>query len=465
MIRKYFLLINTIALLTCIISSCSKKLDEPFPDTAIGEQQIRPADLPLLVKGAYSKIQGANSAQIYPIFDIFADDVISVQGGSTTFYNPQAYEACNPSPNDGFGNAFYYLGSYTAIGNANFIINYIRSRNLTEQNKELGEALGIRAFSYLRLVQAYKGVIITLGSNQDPAELKRSQNTEEEVYNLILTDLKDAEKILPSFSTANALSKEAIQLLLARIYLNKGDKAEAKRYAEAVITSAAVGLTTDFNSNFRYNNAGNKELLFRIVDGPLINTYDRTGMFPLFSPGLPYRRPSGATGNGQTWLNPDLVTSYETGDVRKGLLKNQVAKAVGREVTYLMKFSLDTLQEANSFVTYPQIRLSEAYLISAEADARQGLVNVTRYNELRVKRNVAPKTSADFAGANDFLAAIELERRKEFVGEGLRWQDMKRFGKALAFLASKGQNETRMFFPFPLAEINRNRTLIQNNGY
>jgi|GEM_PF-465397 len=465
MIRKYFLLINLLVFLAGTFSACSNKLDDPTPDTSIGEQTLKPADLPLLVKGAYSKIHGGWPSQTYPLFDIYADDIISVQGGSITRFNPAAYDACNPNPSDGFSNGFYYTGAYAAIGNANMVINYIRSRELTGQNKELGEALGIRGYSYLRLVEAYRGVIITLGSNEDPAEIKRPQNTEEEVYSRIITDLKDAAQLLPSFTTSDALSKEAVQLLLARIYLNRGDKVAAKQYAEAVIASPATALTDDFVSNFQYDNSGNKELLFRLVDGPVSSSYDRAGMFPLFSPGLPYRRPSGATGNGQTWLNADLVNAYETGDVRSGLFKQQLASSVGKVVTYLMKFSLDTLQEANSFVTYPQIRLSEAYLISAEADARQGLVNLTRYNEVRQKRNVPAKTAADIAGPTDFLHEIEMERRKEFVGEGLRWQDMKRFGKAIPFLSSKGRDETRLYLPFVTNELTRNPKLVQNKGY
>lgn len=465
MIRKFCFPLNIYVLFGCIFfSSCSKMLDDPFPDTSIGENQIRPADIPLLVNGAYSKLLGINN-QVYPLFDIYADDVISIQGGATTRYNPQTYEACNVSPSDGFSNGSYYNSAYTAIGNANFIINYIRSRNITSLNKELGEALAIRGFCYYRLVDAYKGVIITLGSNEDPANLKRPKNTEEEVFTRIFTDLTDAEKLLPSFTTANAMSKEAVQLLLARIHLNRGEKVEAKRYAEAVIGSAATELSSDFTSNFRYENAGNREILFRFVEGPASFGYDRAGMFPLYSPGLPYRRPTGATGNGQTWLNPDLVNAYEPGDSRAGMLKEQFASGAGKLVTYLMKFSTDTLQQANAFVAYPLIRLSEAYLISAEVDARDGVVNVTRYNELRQKRNLAAKDENDFTDAGAFLQEVEWERRKELVGEGLRWQDMKRFGKAVSFLASKGQDATRLIMPFPNSELIRNPILEQNDGY
>ncbi|WP_127129712.1 RagB/SusD family nutrient uptake outer membrane protein [Pseudoflavitalea rhizosphaerae] len=462
--RRYFFPINICVFFCCLFSSCSKMLDDPYPDMSIGENQIRPADIPMLVNGAYSKIQGISN-QTYPIWDIYADDVISIQGGTSTMYNPQSYEACNVNPGDGFGNGSHYTAAYTAIGNANFVINYLRSRNITSMNKELGEALAIRAFCYFRLVQAYRGVVITLGASEDPAELKRPKNTEEEVYARIFTDLTDAENLLPSFSTANAMSKEAVQLLRARVHLNRGEKIEARKYAELVIGSPATALSEDFTSNFRYGNSGNKEILFRVVDGPATYGYDRAGMFGLFSPGLPYRRPNGATGNGQTWLNPDLVNAYEPGDARAIMLKEQFASSAGKVVTYLMKFSTDTLQTANAFVVYPMIRLSEAYLISAEVDARNGVVNVSRFNELRQKRNLSAKNTGDFADANAFLDAIEWERRKEFVGEGLRWQDMKRFGKAISWLTSKGQPDTKLILPFPNSELVRNPNLKQNEGY
>lgn len=462
--RKYFLPINICVFFCCVFASCSKMLEDPFPDTSIGENQIRPADIPLLVNGAYSKIQGFSN-QTYPLFDIYGDDVISIQGGAATMYNPQSYEACNVNPTDGLGNGSYYNAAYTAIGNANFVINFIRSRDITTLNKELGEALAIRGLCYFRLVEAYRGVVITMGGNEDPAELKRPKSTEEEVFARIFTDLTDAEKILPSFTTANAMSKEAVQLLLARIYLNRGDKVNAKKYAELVIASPATALTSDFTSNFRFANPGNKEIIFRLVEGPSTYSYDRMGMFALFSPGLPYRRPTGATGNGQTWLNNDLATAYEPGDTRAVMLKEQFANSAGKVVNFLMKFSTDTLQASNPYAVYPMIRLSEAYLISAEVDARDGVVNVTRYNELRQKRNLPAKNNGDFASAGAFLNEIEWERRREFVGEGLRWQDMKRFGKAVSWLASKGQDETRLIFPFPNGELVRNPKLEQNKGY
>ncbi len=96
---------------------------------------------------------------------------------------------------------------------------------------------------------------------------------------------------------------------------------------------------------------------------------------------------------------------------------------------------------------------------------RLNTVDVTRYNTLRAARKASVKNAADFANATAFLAELEKERRRELVGEGRRWQDMKRFGTALPFLTSKGRNSTRLWFPFTDAERLRNPLLEQNDGY
>jgi hypothetical protein len=189
------------------------------------------------------------------------------------------------------------------------------------------------------------------------------------------------------------------------------------------------------------------------------------GLYSVYSPSLPFAGPDGFIGNGRTWVNEELVNSYENFDIRTSLLYKQYAEAVGEEVTFLMKFSGDTLQTSNAFITFPLIRLSEAYLIAAEADARVGSIDLTYYNQLRQARNTTTAGAGDFSDAAEFLEEIEMERRREFVGEGMRWEDMKRFNKAIPYLEAKGLPATNMYLPFPTTETARNPQLIQNEGY
>ncbi|RPE05417.1 RagB/SusD family nutrient uptake outer membrane protein [Chitinophaga lutea] len=444
------------------LSACGKYLDRPAPDQAVGKGQLTDADIPLLLKGAYYSMPGTWPPQSYPMTDIYSDDVISIQGGNPTQFNPQAYESCNPSPTDGFGIGRGYSAAYAAIGNSNFIIALIGNRTTPPLQQPLGEALTIRANAYLTLADVHGGVVLTTTLETDINQIRKPKSTEQEVMDAAEKDLQTAIPLLQNFSNAKTVSKQAAQLLLARLYLQRGKYPQAKELAEAVIGSGTRSLSTaGFSGIFRYNSA-EKEMIWTMAEGPLQNAYDRYGLYTFYSPGAPFR----GTGTGLTWLDETLVNSYEAADVRRKIIRKQRNNATGQEVNYLLKYSGDTLQPSSAaYAVYPLLRVSEAYLIAAEAAARQGSVDVTHYNTLRAARNASTKTAGDFAGAAAFLVEIENERRREFVGEGRRWQDMKRFGKALPFLVSKGQNKTRLYFPFTTTELLRNNKLVQNEGY
>ncbi len=132
---------------------------------------------------------------------------------------------------------------------------------------------------------------------------------------------------------------------------------------------------------------------------------------------------------------------------------------IADEVWFLTKFP-EELQPA-----YPVCRYSEAFLIAAEAKARTGTVDVTRYNELRAKRKASVSANSDFANAAAFLDAIEMERRREFVGERHRWSDMRRFGKAIPWLDGLQQPPGHVLFPIPERLFTLNPTIEQNDDY
>lgn len=442
------------------LAGCSGKLDEPQPDTSIDLDHVQPQQLPLLLQGAY-KPDGVYY-QSYPVWDIYSDDIISIQGGTPTQFNPIGYDACNPTVEDGFGNGRTINSAYKSIGNANFIINYIRSKKLSDMQPLLGEALTIRAYQYTRLVETYGGVILTLETETDINKIRRDKNTEAEVYASIVADLTEAIPLLKDFTTSNAACKQTAQLLLARVYLQLGKHQEAGDLAQQVISSGKFSLVnSNYGQVFQFGSTS-REMMWRGVDGPLSNNFNRYGMYSFYSPAAPFKGNS----PGLTWISDELVKLYEPTDIRSQLLRRQRNAVTGQEVTYLLKFSTDTLQSTSStYAIYPYIRYSEALLIAAEASARKGMVDVTYYNQLRTARKAGTKSNGDFADAAAFLKELENERRREFVGEGRRWQDMRRFGTAIPFLAAKGKDATRLYLPFNSTELARNPNLTQNKGY
>ncbi|MEO8405463.1 MAG: RagB/SusD family nutrient uptake outer membrane protein, partial [Chitinophagaceae bacterium] len=110
-----------------------------------------------------------------------------------------------------------------------------------------------------------------------------------------------------------------------------------------------------------------------------------------------------------------------------------------------------------------EIRLADTYMMEAEALLNAGAtvtVGSRAYqllNAVRARVGLAP-----VAVTQDNL---ETERRLELAGEGQRWLDLVRWGKAATVLGPKGfvagKHET---FPIPQNELN-NTKLVQNTGW
>lgn len=144
--------------------------------------------------------------------------------------------------------------------------------------------------------------------------------------------------------------------------------------------------------------------------------------------------------------------------------------------------------DKKNFVNFVKpLRLSEIYLISAEADARMGNNNPARLNEFCANRYSGYETQT-YDNAQKLLDEVLVERDKEFIGEGMRWSDLRRLNigfdryksnpdedgydiykyvvKAADGL-SYGAGDHRLTWPIPKGELDANPNLKgqQNPGY
>lgn len=78
----------------------------------------------------------------------------------------------------------------------------------------------------------------------------------------------------------------------------------------------------------------------------------------------------------------------------------------------------------------------------------------------------------DTAYASATKDNIILERRKELMFEGFRWDDLMRTGKSIKahgtlmeLLATHTYPNKLFAYPIPVAEINANSNIVQNEGY
>ena len=103
------------------------------------------------------------------------------------------------------------------------------------------------------------------------------------------------------------------------------------------------------------------------------------------------------------------------------------------------------------------IRLADTYLMEAEALGATGPRAQALLDAVRARVGL-PSTPVS-------LDAIIAERRLELAGEGHRWMDLVRTGRAATVLASRGfiagKNE---IWPIPLKEL-ENTKIVQNPNY
>ncbi|NML21347.1 RagB/SusD family nutrient uptake outer membrane protein [Pseudoflavitalea sp. G-6-1-2] len=433
-------------LLVCCMAACGKLLDNPLPNDKVSVAQITDAEIPLLIRGIYQQSTANAFYLFYVLQDIMADDV---QGtGYIDFEN-------NNIPNTSSNASSAYVNPFKGILSANQVIRYI------EDNKKegtlgtaLGEAKFMRAYNYYRLVQHFGGVAIVNG--REPMNAKPFRNTEEEVYNEIVKDLNTAIGNLGDYNGNSLLpSKQAAQALLARVYLWQGKYAEARKLAMDVIDAGKNQLDADFGSMFN-DNTTSKELIWRQTetsDNAVAN-----GLAVVYGPG-PVAQ--GKPGSNNIWIDSNLVKKFDAADKRKLYFYDSTAASVGKKVFFLTKFKVSPRLNPN----YPILRLSEMHLIVAEADARNNIVNLTYLNTVRLQRGAVPADAASITSPQEMIDAVELERRKEFVGEGLRWYDMRRLNKAIPWLDSKLKPKGFQLLPIPFQEIFLNPNTAPNPDY
>jgi len=433
--KKIYIPFAIILATALAVSSCSKKLDDVNPDTSLRLETITDSDIPLIINGAYVALTNNNYVDYYYQHDLMSDDLQSLP-----FF---PFEINKIPVNDGVVGA-YFQSLYKAIANLNIAIRYAEDKSTPSVKAASGEAKFLRGYCYLKLVQNFGGVPIRYGT--ESAGDKPSRNTAEEVYTLVIRDLKEAIATLPDFvpGTSFKPSKQAAQALLARTYLETGAYALAKTEAQNVINSAKLSLELNYSSDMYSYASTCPENIFRIGEA---GTTSNSGL------GLFY----GVVGI--FWLDDNLASSFEPTDQRLSCIQSRPNPFIGMDAYYNLKFPVEQKH------AYPILRYSEQFLIIAEADARLGQVDVTRYNELRSARGATTKLKSDFSTPAAFLEEIEKERRREFVGESMRWQDMRRFGKAIPFLQSKGQPAGYVLLPIPEREISLNPLMKQNPNY
>jgi hypothetical protein len=318
----------------------------------------------------------------------------------------------------------------------------------------IGELKVNRAFYYFNMVNIWGGVPIVTSTDYKITQFSPRASIAE-VFNLILSDLTDAQQSLTTvYPSAGHIRPNlyTAQALLAKVYLYLGQYQNAITAANSVIGNGGFKLEA-VNGVFL---DGSEEAIWQL---PADGTYYQTPEAATF---LPYN----SSYQPNYVLSPQLLAAFETGDLRKASWTNFSTVDVGGVPTvyyYPYKYK-NTVAGQAPIEDYALLRLADIYLIRAEALARTEKLAEARddLNKVRLRANLGEVTSST---KDVVLNAILHERQVELFCEwGNRWFDLKRTNTINAVLgvAKPTWKPSYALFPIPIAEIQANPSLQPN---
>ncbi|MBC5995031.1 RagB/SusD family nutrient uptake outer membrane protein [Pontibacter cellulosilyticus] len=448
--RYSIILLTALSLVT--FSGCDDVL-EVEPTTAI-EAEGAISDFTTLQRaalGAYSAMQSTNYYGLrYLLYQGVYADNLEHRGTFTTDREVSA-RVINAS-NLQIANTWATI--YTVINRANIVLRAAdQLTNITDaQRKRIkGEMFFLRGLAYFDLVKVFGGVPVTLTPTTEISEIQNlPRSTESQVYDAVISDLRAAETQLTGVSNPKTrATSAAASALLARVYLQRGNYALAEEKANQVITSNSFALEEDFAKIFTTESGS--EIIFE-VDFTL---NDQSGLGAASNPRTPGQKFYLRAGAYNA-----LQASAQNGDERFA-----ATTAIENSRRRLLKYE-DVVNNADNV---PVIRLAEMYLIRAEARARQGIASapaspqvIADINRIRTRAGLPALVLLTNAQA---LTEILQQRRLEFIGEGLRFIDLKRYNLTCDVLDFCGEDAFRNLWPIPLQQIEVNPSLTQNPGY
>ena len=370
--------------------------------------------------------------------------------------------------------------AYFVISSVNNVLDNLAgkagSNGITQQDVDnlQGELLFLRALAHFDLVRTYaKQYTIDKTAPGVPyvfktdAAAKPSRDNVETVYNNIVKDLTDAEKLIAADYTRegvadpkSVVSKVAIQALLSRVYLYMGKWQDAADYATTVINTPGLSLWTadKFASSFKADAHTDGEVIFEVY-GLKSNTYD--GYWDAIT------WMTNPDGYSDCAASNDLIDLYEDGDVRGDMFINNEDKAPNTFWTTKYSGKDKGTPDVTNVVV---LRLSEMYLNRAEAIVRGATVaGVTAVADINAVRTNRGATVIASAGMNDVMK----ERRLEFAWEGHYWYDLARTGGTVTRVHYSGAEVNRNIpadskywvLPINKRELAVNPNLVPNEGY
>lgn len=465
--------------------ACSDFLDqEPDQQISIKEQLSSKEGILMAINGIYRDIEALLSSREV----IYAD----VQGGNITFTPSRVnFFVTTPSiiessynfsdQEQGSDYAGYYADLYDIINQTNVLLSYFDTFTFlsdNEKNQLQAELLTIRAFAHYQVTIHYAQNynFTTIGShlgivyNTSPIIAGvdfPSRLTLNETYNLLKSDLDTALNLYTNTQTLTGplysyFNPTTTKTLYARIALQMNDWEKAFTLSDNVISTSGISLTSKENyvAEWEFDEDPISEVILefsapRTSEGNVSSSISEHFIY-------------NSNANYANYVaSGDLLQLYESADIRTNMFLQQNLPTIINNIKTDIPYYFTKKFQGKPGTTF--IRLSEMYLIRAEANARLNNLDdaLIDLNTIRERSNLlALNTTATI------LNDIFLERRRELAFEGHLLFDIVRFKKDVTrnlgctgSVCSLTYPSNYFVLPIPSSSTDLNENIQQNEGY
>lgn len=386
-----------------------------------------------------------------------------------------------------------YNGCYKTIQGANNVINNYSKTVGTKATIDIiaGEAYFLRGFSYYWLTRFYGNIPLVLSGEYSDSLLTIKKSTPEQVYNLIVADMKKAETMLPNTKRdPGRPNAGAAKAFLADVYLtmagwplkqtDKYDLAAAKA-KEVIDNSAKYGfqLLPTFAAVFENDPtvSGTPEAVFQISgfaggSGTANATYGNTTM------------PGEEGGWDDMFSELNFFKNFPEGPRKDATFRTEFGlgttkipwqQSLTRHPYFKKWYIKGNVVTSSSSLPSVMMRYAHVLTVYAEAKARgtggPDQVAYDALNQIRLRGLPAGTkvlSPADGLSATQFANAVVQERAWEFACERTRWFDLIRLELVEAANAAKSPEDLQpikpitkanYWFPLPYTDTSINPNL------
>ena len=392
-----------------------------------------------------------------------ANDVIGFQ---------QVDEMTHTPVNDNLDDVWDW--NFAGVQRANYVLEFDDKTDFEGRETIIAEVRFLRAYFTFELLKWF-GPIPLKGDERfvlgDETSIPRSST--EEVYAQIESDLQFAiDNLDYTAPETGRATKGAAMALLGKAHLYQEEFDESAEVLTELIDNGPYALA-DFETLFEEEGENNEESVFEVQytgeegagfeclqcsEGNVAVGFQgiRNYSGPVFEPGFSFNIPTQEAFDmfSENDIRRDLsVLDIEAWAAETGATYAEGYKHTGYFNRKYLPRENDNVGDANLTQpnNYRSIRYADVLLMAAEALNRGGIDDSEARNYLNEVRDRAGLDDVDVSG-NNLTEAIYEERRKELVGEGHRFFDLVRTGRAANKIEgfTAGKNE---LFPIPLEEI------------